>query len=214
MIGHAFYLSLKVSALATAAVLVIGLSLALLLARGRFPGKAILETCVMMPMVLPPSVVGYYLLLLLGRHGPLENLLGVRLLLTWGAAVIASGIVALPLMVIPSKAAIESVPLVLEKAARTLGASEWRVLWRVTLPLARRGILAGLVLAFARAIGEFGATLMVAGNIAGRTQTLPLAIYDAVQMNDLRSANLMVGLMTLIGLSALLVAGQMQRRKP
>ncbi|MBI3947159.1 MAG: molybdate ABC transporter permease subunit [Armatimonadetes bacterium] len=207
------YLSLKVSLAATAAVLLVGLPLAVLFARGRFPGKAVVETLVMLPLVLPPSVVGYYLLLFLGRHGPVEGLLGARLLLTWGAAVIAAGVVSLPLMVTPSKAAIESVDPVLEKAARTLGASEWQVLRRVTLPLARRGILAGLVLAFARAIGEFGATLMVAGNIAGRTQTLPLAIYDAVQMNNLRAANVMVGLMTLIGLGALIAAGRVQRGK-
>ena len=207
---HPLTLSLQVSLVATAAVLVIGLPLSILLARGRFPGKAAFETLVMLPLVLPPSVVGFYLLLFLGREGPVQRFLGLQMLLTWPAAALASAVVALPLMVMPGKAAIQDVNPVLEKAARTLGSSEWQVLWRVTLPLAWRGVVAGLVLAFARAIGEFGATLMVAGNIPGRTQTLPLAIYDAVQMQEFRAANLMVGLMTLIGLVALVTAGRMQ----
>lgn len=206
-------LSLQVSLLATLAVTVVGVPLAILLARGRFPGKAAFETIVMLPMVLPPSVIGYYLLLLLGRNGPLQKAFGIQILLTWVAAVVASSVVALPVMVMPAKAAIQDVSPVLERAARTLGSSEWRVLWRITLPLAWRGILAGLVLAFARAMGEFGATLMVAGNIPGRTQTAALFIYDAVQMQDYRAANTMVGFMTLIGMVALIIANRMQRAR-
>jgi len=212
MSSHPLGLSLQVSLLATGVVTLIGVPLAILLARGRFPGKAAFETLVMLPMVLPPSVIGYYLLLALGRNGPVQKLFGIQLLLTWQAAVVAASVVALPVMVMPAKAAILDVSPVLERAARTLGSSEWRGLWRVTLPLAWRGILAGLVLAFARAMGEFGATLMVAGNIPGRTQTAALFIYDAVQMQEYRSANIMVGLMTLIGLAALIIASRMQRR--
>jgi molybdate transport system permease protein len=148
-------------------------------------------------------VVGYYLLLVLGRGGPLVEWLDVRLLFTWGAAVIASAIVGLPLMVGAARAAIADVDPALENAARTLGSSEPEVLWRVTLPLARRGILAGLVLGATRALGEFGATLMVAGNIPGRTQTLPLAIYDAVQNRQYSEANAMVVLMTVLAFLSL-----------
>jgi molybdate transport system permease protein len=145
--------------------------------------------------------VGYYLLLALGRGSPLVEWLGWRILFTWPAAAIASTVVGLPLMVQAARAAIANVDPALENAARTLGSSEPEVLWRVTLPLARRGILAGLVLGTTRALGEFGATLMVAGNIPGRTQTLPLAIYDAVQNRQYDLANQMVLLM--IGLAFL-----------
>lgn len=193
---HPFLLSLQVTAVATVLLFVFGLALALLLARSRFPGKTVLETVINLPLVLPPSVVGYYLLLVLGRGSPLVEWLGWRILFTWQAAVVASAVVGLPLMVQAARAAIASVDPALENAARTLGSSEPEVLWRVTLPLARRGILAGLVLGSARALGEFGATLMVAGSIPGRTQTLPLAIYDAVQNRQYDLANQMVLLMT------------------
>jgi molybdate transport system permease protein len=193
---HPFLLSLQVTAVATVLLFVFGLALALLLARSRFPGKTLVETVINLPLVLPPSVVGYYLLLGLGRGSPLVEWLGWRILFTWQAAVIASAVVGLPLMVQAARAAIASVDPTLENAARTLGSSEPEVLWRVTLPLARRGIMAGLVLGSARALGEFGATLMVAGSIPGRTQTLPLAIYDAVQNRQYDLANQMVLLMT------------------
>jgi molybdate transport system permease protein len=192
----ALILSLKVTAVATILIFIVGLALALLFARRDFRGKTFLETLVNLPLVLPPTVVGYYLLLVLGRGSPLVEWLGVRALFTWGAAVIASAIVGLPLMVGVARAAIADVDPGLENAARTLGSSEPEVLWRVTLPLARRGILAGLVLGATRAMGEFGATLMIAGNIPGRTQTLPLAIYDAVQNRQYGQANAMVLLMT------------------
>jgi molybdate transport system permease protein len=196
MSWHPLLLSLKVTAVATTLILIVGLALALLFARREFRGKTFLETLVNLPLVLPPTVVGYYLLLVLGRGSPLVEWLGVRALFTWGAAVIASAIVGLPLMVGVARAAIADVDPGLENAARTLGSSEPEVLWRVTLPLARRGILAGLVLGATRALGEFGATLMIAGNIPGRTQTMPLAIYDAVQNRQYGQANAMVLLMT------------------
>jgi molybdate transport system permease protein len=192
----ALRLSLQVTAVATLLIVLVGLPLALLLARRRFRGQTLLETIIFLPLVLPPTVVGYYLLLFLGRNGPIASWLDVQLLFTWGAAALASAIVGLPLLVQASRAAFAGVDRSLENAARTLGSSELEVFWRVTLPLARRGVLAGLVLAAARALGEFGATLMVAGNIPGRTQTLPLAIYDAVQMRDYAQANAMVLVMT------------------
>ena len=211
MIWDALLLSLRVASLATALVTVFGLLIALWLARSDFRGKSVVETLVSLPMVLPPSVVGYYLLMFLGRSGPL-NIFGVQILFTWLAAVIASAVVATPLMVLSSRAAIAAVDPTLEKAAGSLGSPPWKVAWDVTLPLARRGILAGVVLAFARGLGEFGATLMVAGNIPGRTQTLPLAIYDLVQANRMSEANVAVLLMTIVAFSALLVVNRLERR--
>jgi molybdate transport system permease protein len=208
----ALILSLKVTAVATALIFTVGLALALLFARRQFPGKTLAETLVNLPLVLPPTVTGYYLLLALGRGGPLVEWFGVRLLFTWGVAAIASAVVGLPLMVGAARAAIADVDPALEKAARTLGSSELEVLWRVTLPLARRGILAGLVLAAARALGEFGATLMVAGNIPGRTQTLPLAIYDAVQNRNYGQANAMVLLMTALAFLSLWAVRRFENR--
>src|SRR3990172_513977 len=172
---HPLMLSLQVTAVATVLLFTTGLALAVLLARGRFRGKTLLETLIYLPLVLPPSVVGYYLLVTLGRSGPLARWLGWEPLFTWQAAVVAATIVGLPLMVQATKAAVAGVDPALEDAARTLGSAEVQVLRRVTLPLARRGILAGLTLGSARALGEFGATLMVAGSIPGRTRTLPLA---------------------------------------
>jgi molybdate transport system permease protein len=204
-------LSLQVAVFATALVAGVGLALALWLARSDFRGKSLVETIVSLPLILPPSVVGFYLLLFLGRAGPLY-LLGLRLVFTWSAAVIASAVVALPLMVQSSRAAIAAVDPMLEKAAGTLGAPPWKVIWDVTLPLSRRGILAGTVLAFARSLGEFGATLMVAGNIPGRTQTLPLAIYDLVEANRLAEANSAVLLMTAVAFGLLLAVNRLEKR--
>jgi molybdate transport system permease protein len=196
MSWHAVLLSVQVTAVATGIILTCGLGLALLLARASFPGKSVVETAVNLPLVLPPSVVGYYLLLLLGRGGPFYEWLGLRVLFTWPAAALASAVVGLPLMVQSARAALASVDPTFERAARTLGSTEFEILWRVTFPLARRGILAGLLLGAARALGEFGATLMVAGDVPGRTQTLPLAIYDAVQNRQYDLATQMVLLMT------------------
>jgi molybdate transport system permease protein len=211
LIWEPLFLSLQVAALATVLVAVGGLVLGLWLARSNFRGKSLVETLISLPMILPPSVVGYYLLLFLGRSGPLY-ILGLRIVFTWPAAVIASAVVALPLMVQSSRAAIAAVDPTLEKAAGTLGSPPWKVVWDVTLPLSRRGILAGAVLAFARSLGEFGATLMVAGNIPGRTQTLPLAIYDLVQANRMPQANGAVLLMTAVAFGLLLTVNRLERR--
>jgi molybdate transport system permease protein len=211
MSWHPFVLSLQVTATATVWLFVVGLALALVLARHRLPGQIVLETVINLPLVLPPSVIGYYLLLVLGRGSPLFEWLNIRLLFTWPAAAVASAVVGLPLMVQTARAAISNVDPMLEQAARTLGSSEIEVLWRVTLPLARRGILAGLILGSARALGEFGATLMVAGNIPDRTQTLPLAIYDAVQSRRYDQANLMVLAMTGLAFAGLWWARRLEQ---
>ena len=179
------WLSLRVAALSTLLVVVAGGALGWLLARRRFFGREALDAVVTLPLVLPPTVLGYYLLVLLGRNGPAgrayEFLTGSQLVFTWRGAVVAAAVGALPLMVKTARAAVASVDTEYEDAARTLGKSEWQVLRRVTLPLASRGLAAGGVLAFARSLGDFGATLMVAGNIPGRTQTAAIAIYDATQ---------------------------------
>jgi molybdate transport system permease protein len=205
-------LSIQVTVFATMGILVIGLALALFLARTRVRGKIVIETLVNLPLVLPPTVVGYYLLITLGRDGPLVRLFDLNVLFTWQAAVIAAIVVALPLMVQSAKAALESVDPTLENAARTLGSTEPEIIWRVTLPLARRGILAGLVLGSARALGEFGATLMVAGNIPGRTQTAPLAIYDAVQAGRFADANALVLMLTALSFASIFAVSRMQSR--
>lgn len=217
MIWDAFLLSLRVTAVATVIILVAGLGLGWLFARGRFRGKLPLEVLVALPLVLPPSVVGYYLLRALGSGSPVVEWLHIELLFTWQAAAIASAIVGLPLMVQSARAAIANVDPALENAARTLGSTELGLFWRVTLPLAKRGILAGLVLGAARALGEFGATLMVAGSIPGKTQTMPLAIYDAVQNGQNDVANQIVLLMTALAFLGLwFVRGleSSRRRRP
>ena len=196
-------LSLKVTLAATGLIFCIGSGLAVWLARPRFRGQTIVETIIHLPLVLPPSVVGFYLLIVLGRGGPFVEWFGWDLLFSTPAAVIAATVVGLPLMFQAARAGIASVDHTLEQAARTLGSSEFDVLRRITLPLARRGLLAGLVLGATRALGEFGATLMVAGNIPGRTQTLPLAIFDAVQGRDHGAAQAMVLLMTGLGFASL-----------
>ena len=207
---NALILSIEVTLVATLLLSVIGLALAYIVARYNFPGKTILDTLINLPLVLPPTVLGYYLLLLLGRDGPLVSIFGINLLFTWPAAAIASAIMGLPLMFQASRAAIAAIDPAIENAARTLGSSEGEVFWRITLPLARRGILAGLILGSARALGEFGATLMIAGNIPGRTQTLPLAIYDAVQNRDYTAANQMVLVMSVLSLGGLLLVRRLE----
>lgn len=204
------WLSLRVSLTATALTVVAGLPLAWLLARRRFPGRDALGALVVIPLVLPPTVLGYYLLVVIGSRGPVGRVLaafGLELAFTWRAAVLAAAVGSIALLVKAAQAGFESVDSRLEQAARTLGRSEWSVFWSVTLPLAWRAVLAGTILAFCRAMGEFGITLMVAGSIPGRTQTLPLAIYDHVQANQMADANVLalisVGLVVglLLGLS-------------
>ncbi len=182
MIWSAFKLSLLVTCLATGIVMLVGTAFAFILAKRRFRGRELLDAIVTLPLVLPPTVTGYYLIVLLGRRGVIGsyiyNLTGWTVTFTWWAAVMAAAVMALPLMVKSARAAMESVNPRYEIASYTLGKSEMETFFRITLPLARRGILAGAVLSFARALGEFGATLMLAGNIPGKTQTMPLAIYE------------------------------------
>lgn len=182
------WLSVRVAALAAVIDVAAGVPLAYLLARGRFPGKGLLAGFLILPLVLPPTVLGYYLLQVLGRRGWvgwwLENRLGVVVVFHWSGAVVASAVAAFPLFLLPARGAIEGVDPALEDVARLLGRRELSVFAGVTFPLAWRGMAAGAVLAFVRALGDFGATMMVAGNIPGRTQTAALAIYSAVEAND------------------------------
>src|SRR2546426_1820742 len=198
-------LSIRVAVFATLLNALLGIPLAYLLARRAFRGRALVDLLVTLPLVLPPTVTGYYLIVLLGRRGwlgaPVYAWTGWSVAFTWYAAVIAATVMALPLLVRTARAAIESVDRELEKAAFTLGRSEWRTALEVTLPPARNGIIAGMVLAFARALGEFGATLMLAGNIPGKTTTVPLAIYTAVQTGEDAAALLLVGLLTALSRS-------------
>jgi len=207
----ALMLSLQVTIVATSILFVVGLVLGVFLARFRIPGQIFIEVMIFLPLVLPPSVIGYFLLLALGRGSPIVEWFHVNLLFSWYAAAIASAVVGLPLMFQSARTAIASVDHNLENAARTLGSSELEILWRVTLPLARRGVIAGLILGGARALGEFGATLMVAGNIPGQTQTLPLAIYDAVQARRYEDAQMMVVVMTAVAFIGLWFVRQLER---
>lgn len=212
----ALRLSLQVAVAATALNALVGIPIAYLLARRRFRGKSLVDLLVTLPLVLPPTVVGYYLIVLLGRRGvvgaPLYELTGFTVAFTWCAAVIAATVMALPLLVRTVRAAIESVDRDLERAAYTLGRSELRTALEVTLPLARNGILAGLVLAFARALGEFGATLMLAGNIPGRTATVPLSIYTAVQTGERGEALGLVAALTVLSCLVLVAANRLGAR--
>jgi molybdate transport system permease protein len=209
------WLSLRVALLATLLVLLAGLPLAWLLARRDFPGKALLGGLASLPLVLPPTVLGYYLLVMLGNQSPLGqwlNRAGLPLVFTWRGAAVAASVAAFPLLLETARAGFESVDPRLEAVARTLGRSNFYIFWRVTLPLAWPGILAGIALTFARALGDFGATLMVAGNIPGRTQTMAIYIYDLVQANKQTEANLMVMLMTAVAVTMLIIARRLSRR--
>ncbi|MFZ6873919.1 molybdate ABC transporter permease subunit [Undibacterium sp. Di27W] len=209
----ALLLSLKVAGWATLLNLIFGIGVGYLLARKRFPGRDLLDTLLTLPMVMPPTVLGYYLLVLLGRRSALgawlQDHFGFSFIFTWQGAVIAAAIVAFPLVFKPARAAFEAVDGQLEQAARVLGVSEMAVFFRVTLPLAWRGILAGVLLAFARALGEFGATLMVAGSIPGKTQTLSIAVYEAVQAGQDDVANTLVLLTSAVCIAVLLLAGKL-----
>jgi molybdate transport system permease protein len=207
-------LSSRVALIALFAVTCLGLPLARLMARREFFGKDVLEAVITLPLVLPPSVIGYGLLMLIGKNGILGHILanmGISVIFSWWAAVLASAVVAFPLMYQSARAAFKSVDINYEKAARTLGASELRIFFTVTLPLARPGIIAGLVLSFARALGEFGATLMVAGNIPGQTQTIPLAIYFAVESGDDTTARILVAIITIFSFLVILWVNRWSR---
>ncbi|HTP88212.1 MAG TPA: molybdate ABC transporter permease subunit [Bryobacteraceae bacterium] len=206
------WLSLKVAAASTAAAVGIGLWLAWLLANREFRGRELLDAAVTLPLVLPPTVLGYYLLVILGRMTPFgrvyEWMFGQPLVFTWQAAVVAAFLHALPLLVKSARAAFESVDHSYERAARSLGASEWLTFARVTLPLARRSILAAAALAFARSLGDFGVTIMFAGNIPGRTQTVAVAIYDAVESDNGALARTLVVVISAVSLAILWFANR------
>ncbi len=205
-------LSLKVAGWATLLAAIAGTAAAYGLSRWRWPGRDLLDAILTLPLVLPPTVPGYYLLVLLGRRGILGETLagwGIELVFTWQGAVIAASVVAFPLVFKSARAAFENVDGQLENAARVLGVGEAGVFFRVTLPLAARGIAAGVLLAFARALGEFGATLMIAGNLPGRTQTLSVAIYEAVQAGDDATANMLVLVTSVTCVVVLLAAGKL-----
>lgn len=207
------WLSLRVAAVSTVLAFVGGLALAYALANGRFRGRDVLDAVVTLPLVLPPTVVGYYLLVLLSRDAWLgrwyEQLMGSPLVFTWQGAVVAALLHSAPLLVKTSRAALESIDHDFERAARSLGASEWRLFWIVTLPLAWRSILAGVALCFARSLGDFGATLMVAGNIPGRTQTVAVAIYDAVESGNGQVARVLVLAVSAIAVLILTLASRL-----
>jgi molybdate transport system permease protein len=205
-------LSLKVAGWATAIDVVLGVAVAFGLSRWRSPARELVDSLLTLPLVMPPTVLGYYLLVLLGRRGVIGawlDKLDIQLVFTWQGAVIASAVVAFPLVLKSARTAFETVDPQFERAARTLGISEAAVFFRVTLPLAARGILAGALLAFARALGEFGATLMIAGNLPGRTQTLSVAVYAAVQAGDDSTANILVIVTSVTCVVILLAAGRL-----
>lgn len=205
-------LSLRVASLATLFSFVAATLMAWLLARKRGPLPALLDALCTLPLVLPPTVLGYYLILLVGRRGVFGHWLadmGINLIFSWQGAVVAATVVVFPLIYKSARAALEQVDPHLENAARTLGSSEWRVFVSVSLPLAWRGIFAGLMLAFARGMGEFGATLMIAGNIPGKTQTLALAIYDAFQAGNDEQATVLVVLTSCLCLTILVLADRL-----
>ncbi len=206
-----------VSALSTLVILPIGLALAWALARRNWPGKSIVETLVSLPLVMPPVATGLMLLKLFGRRGPiggfLHDHLNFDVLFTWRAVLLALSVMSLPLLVRSARVAFEEVNPRLEQIARTLGAGNWRVFCTITVPLAARGIIAGMILAFARALGEFGATIMIAGNIPGKTSTLSLAIFQDVQMGEDSSAFRLLGVSVVLAFAAVWASELLLRRK-
>ena len=213
-----FWMTLRVASIATAIATVLGIAIAYLLAKGKFRGRALVEAIVTLPIVIPPTVMGYFLLTALGVNSAFgrawEKLTGSAIVFTPTAAVIAATIAALPFVVRASRAAIEEVDDRAEAAMRVAGHPEWKVAVLVTFPLARRGILAGVALAGARALGEFGATVMIAGNIPGRTQTLPIAVFDSVQAGDVGQARSGSLLLVGIAIAALVAMTMLSRRRP
>jgi molybdate transport system permease protein len=209
--------SLRMALASLLLILPVGLALAWWLARKDWHGKALVETLVSLPLVLPPVVTGLVLLQLFGRRGPvgswLHHTFNYDVVFTWRAVVLALATMSLPLFVRAVRTAIEEVDIKFEQLARTLGAGEWRVFFTITLPLAKRGVLAGTLLAFARALGEFGATIMVAGNIPGRTTTLPVAIYQAVENGEDAHAWKLAGVSAVIAFAAVFISEKLQRRK-
>jgi molybdate transport system permease protein len=217
MIWEAFKISLLVVSAATVIIGIIGLAWAFLFAKFEFYGKELLDSALTMPLVLPPTVTGYYLILLFGRRGLIGGFIydwtGWSFTFTWQGAVLAAVIVSLPLMIKASRASLESVNPNFEIASYTLGKGKFETFLRISLPLAKRGILAGLILSFARSLGEFGATLMIAGNIEGKTQTMPLAIYEAVASGDDQTANILALILTLISVTAVYLTNKISRSR-
>jgi molybdate transport system permease protein len=215
MIWQALRISIQVVGIATLLIAIVGIAFAYLLAKRNFRGKELLDAVLTLPMVLPPTVTGYYLIVLLGRRGligqPIYHATGWAITFTWMAAVAASTVIALPLMIKAARAAIESVDPQYEICSYTLGKSEIETFFRIILPLASRGILAGIVLSFARAFGEFGATLMLAGNIPGRTQTMPLAIYEAVASGEDEKARWLALILTGISITVVYITNRLSR---
>ena len=209
------WLSLRVASITTFLVLSVGTLVAYLLSHKNFWGKNLLDTLITLPLVLPPTVLGYYLLVLVGRGSPVghayEKLFGQPLVFTWEAAVVAAFLHSAPLFIKAARATLESVDYRYEWAAQSLGASEWKTFWHVTLPLAKRGLSALATLAFARSLGDFGATIMVAGNIPDSTQTLSVAIYDAVESGNGQLARVLVVVTSVTALVLLWPAGYLGR---
>lgn len=209
------WLSLRVAGAATLVTAVLGIGFAYVLAKGRFPGRSLLEAIASLPIVLPPTVLGYYLLTVVGRNSPIgrayESVVGEPLVFTPRGAVVAASLAAFPFCLRAARAAIASVDPRMEQAARTMGLAEWRIALLVTLPLARSGILAGVTLAFARALGDFGTTLMVAGSIPGQTQTAPIAVYDAVQAGQDGQAAAMAAVLSAFAVGALVLVQRLDR---
>lgn len=212
------WLSLEVASLATVLSLILGIWLAWLLANKEFAGRNIVDALTTLPLALPPTVLGYYLLVVIGRGSWLgrawEAATGSPLVFTWKAAVIASTLHAVPLLVKSTRAALENVDRSYERAARSLGASEWRLFWRVSMPLARRPIAAATALAFARSLGDFGATLMIAGDIPGRTQTAAIAIYDAVESGNTLVARTLVIVISILTAAIVWLSSRLEERRP
>jgi len=215
MIWPAFKLSLLVVTVATFLIGVVGTGLGYVLAKRQFRAKELCDAILTLPMVLPPTVTGYYLILLLGRRGwigrYIYSLTGWSLAFTWQGAVVAAGVMALPIMVKSARAALESVDARYEMVSFSLGKGEFETFFRVTLPLAMRGLVAGIVLSFARALGEFGATLMLAGNIPGKTQTMPLAIFEAFIAGEDRQAQVLALILTLASVATIYLTNILTR---
>lgn len=208
-------LSLRVAAIATLITSVVGVAGAYLLARFHFPGRGLVEAVASLPIVLPPTVLGYYLLVSIGRNSPIgrgyEALFGRPLVFTWQAAVLAAAIASLPYCLRTATAAIAAIDAGYEEAARVAGLHGTRLAFVVTLPMAGRGIVAGISLAFARALGDFGTTIMVAGNIPGRTQTMPIAVYDRVQAFDYATAGVLAAVLSAVAIVVLLAVRRLER---
>lgn len=209
----ALALSLKIALWATVFNLILGVGIGYMFARKAVWGRELLDTLLTLPMVMPPTVLGYYLLVVLGKNGFigqfLQQYLNINLIFTWQGAVVAATVVSFPLVFKPARAAFDSLDPQLEQAGRVLGINNVGVFLRITLPLAWRGILAGVLLAFARSMGEFGATLMVAGSIPGQTQTLSIAVYEAVQAGDNQLANTLVLIISVVCILILLLTSRL-----